>query len=293
MHWQMRNSGMAWGLAAVLFAVPGIHSIACAQQSQNPPDSQVDTGQPMTPQQAQKEAEELDREEAAQRNDVRARMPLIAKGLHLPDEGGIFALDHYQGLPELLHLEQADGDRNQNPYHSVQPVAVDSLHGLRAVVRMQGSRAAVELHDEKPVFYVRLNGAPAVVQDGALVVNTPTMTDEPKTQANDAEQVRYFLVPLEAGRDERTLLALQLRDLGPDKLATGLLPGRPIAMQRHVLPGKRWGRLIPDQALAPGQYALVEMLSAKDVNVDVWAVGIDPDAPENPHPITPVNAVQP
>ena len=37
-----------------------------------------------------KEAEEIDKEEAAERNEMKARMPEVAKGLELPDAGRRF-----------------------------------------------------------------------------------------------------------------------------------------------------------------------------------------------------------
>ena len=51
-----------------------------------------------------KEAEELDKEEAAERAEQKARMPEVAKGLELPDEDGVFVLDTFQGTPELVEL---------------------------------------------------------------------------------------------------------------------------------------------------------------------------------------------
>ena len=46
---------------------------------------------------AMKEAEEIDKEEAAVREDQRARMPEVAKGLELPDQDGVFVLDTFRG----------------------------------------------------------------------------------------------------------------------------------------------------------------------------------------------------
>jgi hypothetical protein len=53
---------------------------------------------------AMKEAEEIDKEEAAERDEQKARMPEVAKGLELPDEDGVFALDTFEGTPELVEL---------------------------------------------------------------------------------------------------------------------------------------------------------------------------------------------
>ena len=53
---------------------------------------------------AMKEAAAIDKEEAAERNEQLARMPEVAKGLELPDEDSVFALDTYEGRPELVEL---------------------------------------------------------------------------------------------------------------------------------------------------------------------------------------------
>jgi|SRR5579875_1776550 len=248
--------------------------------------SQVDARAPLPPRQAQKEIEALDRAEAAQRSSLTARIPLVAQGLQLPDEDGVFVLDPYQGLPELVHLKQANGDRNQDPYHSVHPVKIEQLHGLRAVVRMPGPRAQVEVHTLQPVFYVRLRSHADVPADDALVVHVPEMPEE--HEPGGSADSHFFLVPVAERRGERVLRALQLRDLGPDKIAVELLPGQPVPLHRRVLPGGDWMELRPGQNLSTGQYVLVEMLSQTDVNQDVWAFGVDPDAPENRHPRTPV-----
>lgn len=52
-------------------------------------------------------------------------------------------------------------------------------------------------------------------------------------------------------------------------------------MTKEILPGGRWMKVSPKGTLAIGQYALVEVLSPRYVNVDVWAFGVNPIAPEN------------
>ena len=67
-----------------------------------------------------KEAAQLDKEEAAERDDQKARMPEVAKGLELPDEDSDNRIDplfdasgHYAEMPSAVHdpaeLAQQDG----------------------------------------------------------------------------------------------------------------------------------------------------------------------------------------
>ena len=50
------------------------------------------------------EAAEIDKDEAAERDELKARQPEVATGLTLPDEDAVFALDTFNGAPELVEL---------------------------------------------------------------------------------------------------------------------------------------------------------------------------------------------
>jgi hypothetical protein len=49
----------------------------------------------------------------------------------------------------------------------------------------------------------------------------------------------------------------------------------------ELLPGGHWMKLTPKKALDFGEYALMEIVSEKEVNLGVWDFGVHPVAPEN------------
>src|ERR1700677_4242427 len=66
---------------------------------------------------AMKEAAAIDKEEAAEREEAIARRPEVAKGLELPDEDGVFALDTYEGNPELVEMLPSELNANTKSKH--------------------------------------------------------------------------------------------------------------------------------------------------------------------------------
>ena len=84
----------------------------------------------------QQEAKEIDQQAAAARADMAARTPLVAPDLHLPEQNGVFVLDSFQGIPELIHLDQTHGNVNRDPNHNILRAAISSFHGAQEPVRI-------------------------------------------------------------------------------------------------------------------------------------------------------------
>ena len=55
-------------------------------------------------------AAELDKEVEAERLEQDKRTPFVATGLRLPDSEGVWALDTFHDTPELVRVEQSNGD---------------------------------------------------------------------------------------------------------------------------------------------------------------------------------------
>lgn len=239
----------------------------------------------MSAAEAAREVAEIDREEHAQREAMEDLMPVVKPGLRLPNEDGIFALDAYRGQPELLHLRQADGDLNQNPFHSVHGVDVERMHGFAEVVRMAGARASVQMHVSKPVFYVSVRGAVLPAPADAFVVDEKVDSLEGESAGGGSASSRFVVVRVVRQGESRVIYAMQLRKVTD-------AAGRRIQTKKVLIAGGHWMKVTPLEALEPGEYALVEVLGPQDVNRDVWDFGVDPEAGENRGARLPVRVVR-
>ena len=56
----------------------------------------------------------------------------------------------------------------------------------------------------------------------------------------------------------------------------------------EVLAGKHWLKITPAKQLTIGEYALVEILSASDINQSVWDFRVDPQLGDNPASLGPI-----
>jgi hypothetical protein len=57
----------------------------------------------------------------------------------------------------------------------------------------------------------------------------------------------------------------------------------------EVLAGKHWLKIAPDKPLLIGEYALVEIISASEINQSVWDFRVDPQLGDNPGSIGPIS----
>ncbi len=233
---------------------------------------------------AMKEAAEIDKEEAAERDEAKARRPEVAKGLELPDEDGVFALDTFQGTPELVEMLPSELGANAKAKHGLS--TLNPLAGAKASLELDGAHAKVHFHVNEPVLYLSLNARDDAEQvvSHAMTVNTAGAKEVAgaKHGAHSASS-GFAIVRVDERRAVRIVGAIHMSPNGTVTQDEDVIPTRV-----EVLPGKHWLRITPVQPLTIGEYALVEILSASDINQSVWDFRVDPQLGDNPASLGPI-----
>jgi hypothetical protein len=240
--------------------------------------------QPEDSSDAMKEAAEIDKEEAAEREDAKARRPEVAKGLELPDEDGVFALDTFAGNPELVEMLPSELNANTKSKHGL--ATLNPMAKSNASLELDGAHAKVHLHVNDPVLYLSLiarNDAEEVVSH-AMTVNTSGVKEVAgrKHGAHSANS-GFAIVRVDERRAIRIVGAIHMSPDGAVTQDEDIVPAKV-----DVLPGKHWLKITPSQQLTIGEYALVEIISASDINQSVWDFRIDPQLGDNEGSLGPI-----
>jgi hypothetical protein len=236
------------------------------------------------PSPAMKEAEDIDKEESAERDQQKARMPEVAKGLELPDEDGVFALDTFQGTPELVELLPAELNANTKSKHGLN--TLNPLAGAKASLELDGAHAKIHLHVNDPAIYLSLNARDDAEQviSHAMTVNTRGAKDETSRKHGAHSATSGFaIVRVDERRAMRIVGAIHMSPTGTVSQDEDVIPAKV-----EMLPGKHWLRIQPAKSLTIGEYALVEILSASDINQSVWDFRVDPQLGDNAGSLGPI-----
>jgi hypothetical protein len=233
---------------------------------------------------AMKEAAAIDKEEAAEREEALARRPEVAKGLELPDEDGVFALDTYEGNPELVEMLPSELNANTKSKHGL--ATLNPMAGNNASLELDGAHAKVHLHVNDPVLYLSLNAGDAAEQvvSHAMTVNTGG-AKEAASRKHGAHSASsgFAMVRVDARRAIRIVGAIHMSPNGTVTQDEDIIPAKV-----EVLPGKHWLKITPSQQLTIGEYALVEIISASDINQSVWDFRVDPQLGDNEGSLGPI-----
>ncbi len=209
-------------------------------------------------------------EDEAERRAREAPAPTVASGVHLPDAGGVFLLDSFQGKPELVELSQNGGEINRERGKNVLRAALNPFAGSKQSIELKGARAPVQVHVSQPVIYLNVDSAEAPAAGSAESSGAEATAHAVPALAN-----RYRIARLSRKKDSRVVGNLKVAFTGKLSQQQKLVPST------AELFSPPWVKLAPLVPLQPGEYAVVEMLGEKEINLYVWDFGVDPGAPES------------
>jgi len=188
------------------------------------------------------EAEQLEKEHFGPDTAGPAVKPAgfaVAPDLYLPLTEGVYAYDGLRVIP----MVQSEGEVVSDKQRAVLMMAMPGpLLKRRSLVSLPGPQAAVRIVNPQPVFYV---------------------------QASDPWGDKAVLIPVKSSHGLRVV----------EKVQSGVGLGAPGEI-RDAIPiekepvAKGIFKLQPTKALAPGEYAIGELVDGK-LNMDVWDFGID------------------
>lgn len=230
---------------------------------------------------AMKEAAELDREEATARADEQYRMPAVAPGLELPDADGIFVLDTFQGVPELVEMKPLALPQDWKGHHGAN--GLNPLAGARTHIELDGEHARIHLHVNDPVFYASLDTEDKgdVVVTHAFTVHTDSsQVQNGKFGAHSASS-NFVILRLDERQAVRFIGPLNLNADGTVQPADWIIPVRVEAM-----PGKHWLKISLQKKLLFGEYALIEIQGPGQIGASIWDFRVYPVLGDNPGALT-------
>jgi hypothetical protein len=243
------------------------------------------------------EAKALDKETDAEREAEESHLPQVAPGLRLPEDSGVFLLDNFQGEPQLVEMQQLEGDVNRNTRGNIFRGAINPIASAKQSVELDGEHATVHAHVAVPSIYInvdeqdRLSPEPPEGETASAKPSEPSL-DAPRArtqQPQQPQQPQQALIPFDRFRIVRA------KEKGGKRIVSNLkrnAAGKVSQNQDFVKTtitrvNGGWLKLTPTEDLAPGEYALVEMKGTEGMNLYVWDFGVNPTAPQNANPWKP------
>jgi len=229
---------------------------------------------PVDPNAPPRPAPAIDPELLKEEAERAALSPEIAKDLRLDPQYSVLVMDTWHAGAELVPLTQSEGGLNHQTSHNVVRGTVNPNAHPHPVITLKGEKSAVQMHVNEPVFYLHLDdetgiAGPALTVDthGASSYNgVPRHNDDPS----------FVIVRTDVRQDARVIASFDTYLLGSGQRQEDL-----IETKETPVAGGHWLKIEPAEKLLIGEYALLEVLSGKEINLSVWDFGVHPTAPEN------------
>ena len=190
--------------------------------------------------------------------------PEVAAGLRLPSAGGVFLLDTFSNSPQLAELVQTGSEFNKQTSRNVLRAAINPLATAKQSIEIPGNRSKVQSHVTIPAIY--------------LNVDQSDSGDDAGNKKPDLDQSgdRYRIVRMDVKKNSRVVGNLKISMIGTVKEQETY-----VATRLEPMAGG-WVKLTPQNPLPTWEYAVVEILGPKQMNIYVWDFGVNPAAPANP-----------
>jgi hypothetical protein len=206
---------------------------------------------------ASKTAKAVDAEAEAERRKEDERTPEVAPGIRLPDNEGVYLLDVFQKQAQLNEVTQNGGEIKRNLGGNILRSTINPIASQKQTVELKGLHASVRSHVPDPFLYVNIS------RDA---------NSGPVDEQGHFRLVRVQQVPK---KNVRVVGEIKIAIYGKVKEEQKTVPTN---VERFSGP---WLKIMPAEPLAPGEYALVEILDKNQMNLFVWDFGVDPNAPAN------------
>jgi hypothetical protein len=237
-----------------------------------------------------KEARETDAREAE-----RSHLAQVAPGLRLPEDSGVFLLDNFQGEPQLVEMQQTEGDVNRNARGNIFRGPLTPIVNPKQTVELEGEHAALHVHVTVPSIYINVDeqdrDQPPSGQTASARLNQPSL-DAPRAEPQrpqQPQQPEQPLVPFNRFRIVRVKVKGGKRMVSNIKRnAAGKVSQDQDFVNTTIdrISGG-WLKLTPTHDLEPGEYALIEIQGNEGMNLYLWDFGVNPNGPPNANPWKP------
>ena len=208
------------------------------------------------------EAQRLEKELEADKQEEEGKSPHVAPGLRLPPEGGVYALDTYLKEPQLVPLDQTGGEVNRHTGHNVLRQVMNPVSGAKRTIEIAGPSSKLQVHTALPTIYINIDPS---AEEANTDANAP---------AAELPWDRLRLVRVEAKGDKRVVGTIKVEH-GKSSPLENVVPSQAEQLKEG------WIKLTPKSPLEPGEYAITELLGKEGMNSYVWDFGVHPSGPAN------------
>lgn len=198
--------------------------------------------------------------------------PEVAAGLNVPGTTMPYALDLFEGKPELVPIHHSNVSVNNHAGSNVAgELAGSFFYKPKMTTELPGPEAAITLHSRRPVLYFHIDGE-----------------DDPNADHNE-NLVGWSIAHAKQEKDKRVITQIRFTQLtGHGKHTDDIID----AQEAHLPNG--WTTLTPNEDLANGQYVLTPIYKMGNTFAPtVYAFGVNPSAPEAKGAIQPDSNAKP